>query len=224
MLSQQPTGAVKHWMITCSCIICFIIDLGQFQPLNLFLSTVCSAGNRLELGLLLILSWQQNVVAIRGSFGIFAGQGQTPPSSVFELSTEAGFTKVPKMYLWVFLSRNLTSSLSMVTWWGESFEGKVFFLQLLEGQGYNQCINIGIKMNLNQIYPPALSQNLRYYWRSLFTLEYRTDISYQYTIMIYYVCTYLYSICTLYIQISPTFMLDFLISSCVTISELLFFC
>lgn len=100
MLSQQPTGAVKHWMITCSCIICFIIDLGQFQPLNLFLSTVYSAGNRLELGLLLILSWQQNVVAIRGSFGIFAGQGQTPPSSVFELSAEAGFTKVPKMYLW----------------------------------------------------------------------------------------------------------------------------
>lgn len=36
MLSQQPAGAVKHWMITCSCIICFIIDLDQFQPLNLF--------------------------------------------------------------------------------------------------------------------------------------------------------------------------------------------
>lgn len=67
---------------------------------KLILSTVYRAGNRLELGLLLILSCQQNVVAIRGSFGIFAGQGQTPPNSVFELSAEAGFTKVPKMYLW----------------------------------------------------------------------------------------------------------------------------
>ena len=47
---STTTGTVKHWMITCSCIICFIIDLGQFQPLNLFLSTVYRAGNHLELG------------------------------------------------------------------------------------------------------------------------------------------------------------------------------